>query len=91
MLVGAGGVLILTPGFLSDLAGFGFLLPPTRGVLRKRWVAKLEGRSPNQPTRNARWRIVVDSEIVDDHARQKRRGTRPLRGTVFGRPLFRRD
>jgi UPF0716 protein FxsA len=91
MLVGAGGVLILAPGFISDLAGFGVLLPPMRGLLRKRWVARLEGRSTEQLERNSRGRIVVDSEIVDDHARRKPRGSRPLGDTVFRRSRIRRD
>jgi UPF0716 protein FxsA len=91
MLIGAGGVLILTPGFISDLAGFGVLLPPTRGLLRKRWAARLEGRSTKQPERNSRGRIVVDSEIVDDHARRKPRGSGPLGDTVLRRSRIRRD
>jgi UPF0716 protein FxsA len=65
ILIGAGGLLILIPGFISDVAGFGFLLPPTRGLLRRRWVARLEGRSPDSRNRNSRGRIVVDSEVVD--------------------------
>lgn len=39
-----GGALLLTPGILTDIVGFSFLLPPTRKVLLK-WVRKgLEGR-----------------------------------------------
>jgi UPF0716 protein FxsA len=93
VLIGAGGLLILIPGFISDLAGFGFLLPPTRGLLRRRWIARLEGRSPNPRTRNARGRIVVDSEIVDRSRPDKPRGTaagRAVRG-VFKRPHATRD
>ncbi|WP_139491705.1 FxsA family protein [Brevibacillus dissolubilis] len=36
-----GGVLLLTPGFFSDLFGFIFLIPFTRAILRelaKRWL-----------------------------------------------------
>jgi len=32
-LVFAGGILLLTPGFLTDVAGFAMILPPTRRVL----------------------------------------------------------
>ena len=38
-----GGLLLLTPGFCTDLAGFTFLVPATRGFWRKiltRWVKK---------------------------------------------------
>nr|WP_246300184.1 FxsA family protein [Actinopolyspora biskrensis] len=36
MLIGGGGLLILLPGLVSDLAGLVLLLPPTRALLRKR-------------------------------------------------------
>ncbi len=89
MLIGAGGLLILVPGFISDLAGFGLLLPPTRGLVRKRWIARLEGRSPNAPTTNSRGRIVVDSEIVapsHDAKPRARARVSPLRAGMFRRP-----
>ena len=35
VLVIAGGALLLTPGFLSDIFGMTMILPPTRAVLRK--------------------------------------------------------
>jgi UPF0716 protein FxsA len=34
-LVLAGGALLLTPGFLSDVLGFALLLPPTRALVRR--------------------------------------------------------
>jgi len=39
-----GGALLLTPGILTDLVGFSFLLPPTRRVLLKRIRKSLEER-----------------------------------------------
>lgn len=39
-----GGVLLLTPGILTDLLGFAFLLPPTRGLLMGRIRRSLERR-----------------------------------------------
>lgn len=30
-----GGILLLTPGFITDLTGFLFLVPPTRSVVKK--------------------------------------------------------
>ena len=35
VLVIFGGALLLTPGFLSDIFGLLFLLPPTRAVIRR--------------------------------------------------------
>jgi UPF0716 protein FxsA len=35
VLVIFGGALLLTPGFLSDIAGLLFLLPPTRALIRR--------------------------------------------------------
>ncbi|HWT24983.1 MAG TPA: FxsA family protein [Solirubrobacteraceae bacterium] len=35
VLIIFGGALLLTPGFLSDVAGLLFLLPPTRAVIRR--------------------------------------------------------
>jgi UPF0716 protein FxsA len=39
MLVLIGGVLLLTPGFLTDIAGFFLILPITRPITR-RWLQK---------------------------------------------------
>jgi UPF0716 protein FxsA len=39
-----GGALLLTPGILTDIVGFSFLLPPTRKVIMKRIRKGLEGR-----------------------------------------------
>jgi len=35
VLVSFGGALLLTPGFLTDLFGLLFLLPPTRALIRR--------------------------------------------------------
>jgi UPF0716 protein FxsA len=35
VLIIFGGALLLTPGFLSDIAGLLFLLPPTRALIRR--------------------------------------------------------
>lgn len=46
-LILLGGALMLTPGFVSDIAGMALLLPPVRavvrGVLRKRFTARAAG------------------------------------------------
>ncbi|MFP4624901.1 MAG: FxsA family protein [Gemmatimonadota bacterium] len=35
LLILIGGIVLLTPGILTDLAGFGLLLPPTRNALKR--------------------------------------------------------
>lgn len=39
-----GGAFLLTPGILTDLAGFALLLPPTRRWIQRRVRARLERR-----------------------------------------------
>ncbi len=39
-----GGALLLTPGFLTDIAGLVLLLPPTRAVVRKLLVRHFAAR-----------------------------------------------
>jgi UPF0716 protein FxsA len=34
-MVLAGGLLLLTPGFCTDIVGFSLLVPATRGLLKK--------------------------------------------------------
>jgi UPF0716 protein FxsA len=85
MLVAVGGLLILLPGFVSDLAGLLVLLPPTRGVLRRAWLRRLERMRPagmRGPIR--RGSVVVDGTVVDgtvvDGTVVAERGTRPRSG-----------
>lgn len=44
MAILLGGALLLTPGILTDLVGFSFILPPTRRLLLGRIRKSLEGR-----------------------------------------------
>jgi UPF0716 protein FxsA len=43
-LVIFGGALLLTPGFVTDIFGAAFLLPPTRAVIRRLLVRRFAGR-----------------------------------------------
>jgi UPF0716 protein FxsA len=43
-LVIFGGALLLTPGFVTDLFGVAFLLPPTRAVIRRLLVRRFASR-----------------------------------------------
>jgi len=44
MAVLAGGALLLAPGILTDLIGFGLLFPGTRRVVQQRIMARFERR-----------------------------------------------
>lgn len=44
VLVIAGGVALLTPGFVTDIFGILFLLPPTRAVIRSLLVRRFARR-----------------------------------------------
>jgi UPF0716 protein FxsA len=44
VLVIFGGALLLTPGFVTDVFGLIFLLPPTRAVVRRLLVRRFAGR-----------------------------------------------
>jgi len=43
LLIFIGGVVLLTPGLLTDLAGFAMLIPWTRNILKKYLKSKFEG------------------------------------------------
>jgi UPF0716 protein FxsA len=43
-LVIFGGVLLLTPGFITDLLGLALLVPPTRALVRRVLARRLERR-----------------------------------------------
>ena len=67
MLVAAGGLLLLVPGLVTDVAGLILLLPPTRAVVRRRMVRAAERRAPG--LRTARIRTegpVIDGEVVGE-------------------------
>src|SRR5919205_3864122 len=44
VLVIFGGALLLTPGFVTDLFGLAFLLPPTRALIRRLLVRRFASR-----------------------------------------------
>ena len=66
-LILLGGVLMLTPGFFTDIIGFLLLFPPTRLLLRTVVIKRLNSRisSPNSYIRNGRVQWVY-SERQDE-------------------------
>jgi UPF0716 protein FxsA len=78
VLVIFGGVLLLTPGFITDIFGLLFLFPPTRvllrGLLVRRGALRVVGAMPgatSPPSRNGRphdiegTAVDVDSDSLD--------------------------
>jgi UPF0716 protein FxsA len=69
LLVAGSGVLLFVPGIVTDIAGLLLLIPPVRGIVRRRLVRAAEERSPD--LRTARIRsdaTIVDGDVVEHHA-----------------------
>jgi UPF0716 protein FxsA len=64
MLVALGGVLIMVPGFVSDILGLLLLLPPSRAVARRLWLKRMEKRAVRFANQRRGPVMVVDSEVV---------------------------
>ena len=66
-LVVIGGVLLIIPGFISDVIGALALLPPTRALLRRGLARNLQSRLVLRATRfsGARQPYDVDSTATD--------------------------
>ncbi|MYW91864.1 FxsA family protein [Amycolatopsis rubida] len=69
MLVALGGVLIMIPGFVSDVLGLLFLLPPTRSIARRLWLRRAEKRAIRYANQRRGPVMVVDSEVVEEEPR----------------------
>lgn len=72
VLIALGGVLFALPGFVTDVAGLLVLLPPTRKLLRHRWLKRLEQRA-DQPKRG----MTVDGIVVDGDVAEPKPTTTP--------------
>lgn len=64
MLVALGGILIMLPGFVSDVLGLLLLLPPSRAVFRRLWLRRMEKRAVRFANQRRGPVMVVDSEVV---------------------------
>ncbi len=64
-----GGLMLLTPGFITDTLGFILLLPPVQNALRRRLTRNIEVRTARQSgsPAEARPRVIEgEFETVDD-------------------------
>jgi UPF0716 protein FxsA len=84
LLVAVGGLLLLVPGLVTDLAGLLLLLPPTRALVRRRMVRAAERQSPILRTARIRGDgSIVDGEVVEEPGVPAPRAALP--GVVEGR------
>ena len=68
MLIATAGVLIVLPGFVSDVLGLLLLLPPTRAVVRRRMLRSAVLHPPVRfaPSSAMEGDGVVEGEVVDE-------------------------
>ena len=77
VLVIFGGALLLTPGFISDILGALFLLPPTRALIRKVFLRRAMSRisvsmaAPAMAPRGTRRADDVEGTAVDVDPRSR--------------------
>jgi|SRR5215207_2499921 len=75
VLIIFGGALLLTPGFLTDIFGLLFLLPPTRAVIRRLFLRQAMRRItvtmavPRMPRNGSGREDDVEGTAVDVDAR----------------------
>jgi UPF0716 protein FxsA len=66
VLVIFGGALLLTPGFVTDIFGALFLLPPTRALVRRLLVRRYAGRfTVSAPPRRRGYDVDGTASEVD--------------------------
>lgn len=78
LLIAIGGTLLLTPGFVTDIVGLIFLIPPTRAIIRRlmrgyvgrRFVVMgapgAFGPSPNAPSNRYDYDGTAEEVDADD-------------------------
>jgi UPF0716 protein FxsA len=64
-LVIFGGLLLLTPGFITDVLGLVLLIPPTRALVRAALARRLAHRMVASMTARPRGDDVVEGSAVD--------------------------
>jgi UPF0716 protein FxsA len=70
VLIAAAGMLVLVPGFVSDVLGLALLFPPTRALLTRRLTRVAERRARSAQHGGA---IVVDSVVLGPDEIDRRR------------------
>lgn len=62
VLVMIGGLLLIMPGFISDIIGLLLLIPPSRHLVRST-LGKLFGRAIGSPSERP---VVIEGEVIQD-------------------------
>ncbi|MGH3932089.1 MAG: FxsA family protein, partial [Pseudonocardiaceae bacterium] len=62
MLIAMAAVLIVLPGFVSDVLGLLLILPPTRALVRRRMLRSAEHSAPARFAPGA----VIEGEVIDE-------------------------
>jgi UPF0716 protein FxsA len=78
LLIAAGGLLLVVPGLVTDVAGLLLLLPPTRSLVRRRMVRAAERHAPVLRTA----RIRADGTVIDGEVVREPGAARPVRGEI---------
>ncbi len=69
------GVLLITPGVLTDCVGFTLLVPPARGLLKQMVVARLRSKlqmqmqmwsnaTPSEESQDGDRDVIIDSQVI---------------------------
>lgn len=80
LLVALAGVLLFVPGLVTDVLALALLLPPVRGLVRRRLVDAAERRAPDLRTARIRQgvTIVEGDAVVQDAPRRPEHGGMPV-------------
>jgi UPF0716 protein FxsA len=79
LLIALAGVLLFVPGLVTDVLGLALLLPPVRGLVRRRMVDAAERRAPDLRTARIRQGVtIVEGEAVGPDAPRPEHGRMPV-------------
>ncbi|RZS32677.1 UPF0716 protein FxsA [Herbihabitans rhizosphaerae] len=73
VLIGVAGMLVLVPGFVSDVLALALLLPPTRALIRKRLLRRAEQQQKVAYPGG----MVVDAVVVDTEPQTRSQSSSP--------------
>jgi len=89
-LIFAAGILLLIPGFLTDVIGIALLLPPVRSLLIRRGASRMtvsvfgHVRTRSHPRTHHTDTVEADYEVLEDSPTEARRP--PGNGSAWTRP-----